>query len=156
MLCVLQQIGQMRDLHRIQPCQLAQDLVGRECAGRQRLMHGPAVRVELLLHVAQLVDDLLAVLHTRLAQIARCLELFQHLALVGVVTVQLQAGGPQAYGFQAPVHHLQGGHLLGDEQHFLAIGNRRRNHVRDGLGLARAWRALDDEVLASAHGFYGQ
>ena len=75
-------------------------------------MHGPAVRVELLLHVAQLMDDLLAVLHTRLAQIARGLEFLQHLALVGMVAVQFQTGRPKAHGFEAAVDHLQCGHLL--------------------------------------------
>ena len=119
-------------------------------------MHGFAVGIELLLHTAKLVDDLVAVLHTRLAQVARGLELFKHLAFVGMVAVQLQAGRSQAHGLEAAVHHLQRRHLLGDEQHLLAIGNRGGDHIGDGLGLARTGRALNDEVLAAAHGLYGQ
>jgi hypothetical protein len=50
---------------------------------------------------------------------------------------------------------VDGGALLGHEQHALAAGDERGDEVGDGLALARARRSLDDEVLAGEDGVDG-
>lgn len=46
------------------------------------------------------------------------------------------------------VHLRERGELFGGEQDLFVFGKQRRDHIRDGLRLARAGRALDDERFA--------
>jgi len=58
----------------------------------------------------------------------------------------------QTHSRQAADHRIDGGPLLGDEEHALAIGGQRGDEVGDGLALAGARRPLHDEVGAAAGG----
>jgi hypothetical protein len=63
--------------------------------------------------------------------------------------VEFEAERAEADGVEASLDHLEGGLLLGHEQHGLALGERMRDEVRDGLRLARARRPLEHEGLAA-------
>ena len=71
------------------------------------------------------------------------LELLEDALLVGLVRVQLEAGGPEPQPAQPPVHHVERGHLLRDEQDALPLGDDVSDQVGDRLGLARPRRALE-------------
>ena len=73
----------------------------------------------------------------------------QYIQLARLVGMQLQAELAQADFAQTPVHDIQRGDLLGHEKHALALGHALGDEVRDGLALAGARRADQDEVLAS-------
>ena len=81
----------------------------------------------------------------------RALQLVQHDPLVGLVTVQLQAGVAEVDRVQTPLHDLQRGHLLRHEQDRTAAGQRLADQVGDGLGLSGARRSLDHKVAALHH-----
>ena len=62
--------------------------------------------------------------------------------------MQLEAHVAEPDARQPPLHDLQRGHLLGHEEHLLALPHGRGDEVRDRLALAGPGRALDDEVAA--------
>ena len=66
--------------------------------------------------------------------------------------MQLQAEFAKPLGFQAAIHHVQRRALLGDEQHPPTERQVVGDHVGDGLGLAGAGRAVEDEILATGRG----
>jgi hypothetical protein len=76
----------------------------------------------------------------------------EHRAFAGLVAVKLKAELAQAAGRQARVHHLERGHLLADEQHAPATGQRLSDHVGDRLALAGAGRPLQHEAGAGTGG----
>ena len=80
--------------------------------------------------------------------VERLLHLSEEVALGHFVRVQLQAEGSQSYLVQAFLHHLEGRHLLGDEQHALTLIQGVGYHVGDGLRLSRSGRAVEDEALS--------
>ena len=83
-------------------------------------------------------------------------QLVQDHFLGGLMAVQLQASIAQPHVVQPAFHHLQRRHLLGHEQHRPAVADGFGNHVGDGLGLAGARRALDDQVQPLVHVQQGQ
>ncbi|MCY4645369.1 MAG: hypothetical protein OXE73_00565 [Gammaproteobacteria bacterium] len=87
-------------------------------------------------------------LDLRPAHRQRALQLVQHDPLVGLVAVQLQTGVAQVDRVQAPLHDLQGGHLLRHEEDRAAAGQRLADQVGDGLRLPGARRPLDHQVAA--------
>ena len=52
---------------------------------------------------------------------------------------------------ESPLHDFESRHLLGDEQHFLVLGDRFGDQIGDGLRLAGSGWALNDQV-AALHG----
>ncbi|MNS64444.1 hypothetical protein D3C72_975710 [compost metagenome] len=139
------------------PQQLAEGLVRREAALADRRVDGLAIAVQALaqlVHQGELRRQIAA--HARPAELHGALQLAQERLLVGLVAVQLQAGVAQADGVQAPLHHLQSGHLLRDEKHLLARPDGLGDHVGDGLALARAGRPLNDQVAAALHIEHGE
>ena len=66
-------------------------------------------------------------------EIERRAELLHHVSLARLVRVQLQAEGPQPDRLEAGAHHLQRRHLLGDEEHSLALPQAVRDQVGDRL-----------------------
>ena len=84
--------------------------------------------------------------------IQRLLHLREEVLLGHLVAVQLQAERLQSHLGEALLHHAQRRHLLGHEEHALALVEGVGYHVGDGLTLARAGRAVQDEALAlTAH-----
>ncbi|MNT34887.1 hypothetical protein D3C72_1708880 [compost metagenome] len=70
--------------------------------------------------------------------------------------MQFNTGIANASLVQSPLDHLEGGHFLRYEQYRLAIGNRRRDDISNGLRFASTRRSLDHQVTASAHIVHGQ
>ena len=85
----------------------------------------------------------------------RFLELCQHVELSGFTGVQFQAKLPQTDFAQAPIHHVEGCDLFGDEEHAPALGQALRDQVRDGLALAGARWPDQHEVFATHGRHYG-
>ena len=83
-------------------------------------------------------------------------QLLQHIPLLGLVGVQLQAEGTDADLVQPPLDHLQRGHFLGDEEHTAALSQGVCNEGSDGLGFACAGGAMEHEALALAGSFDGK
>ena len=76
------------------------------------------------------------------------LNLVEHLALLRLVAVQLQAKGAQARRIEAAAHHFERSEFFGHEQDPLAPRHGRGDQVGDGLGLAGAGRPFDHQVTA--------
>src|SRR5260370_36521362 len=55
---------------------------------------------------------------------------------------------PEAVFPQASIDHVQSRSLFGDEEHRLARGKTRGNHVGDRLALSGSWRSNDHKVSA--------
>ena len=122
---------------------------GRLSRGRQRRMQQLGDAVELVARAAQ--PRRVARLGQGLrARRQRAPELERERLLVGGARVQLQADVAQPGLHQAVVHHRERGHLLGDEQHRLAVVRGGGDQVGDGLRLARAGRALHHQAGAVA------
>ena len=66
------------------------------------------------------------------------IQLVQHFLLVGLVGVEFQAERPKAVRPQTPMHHIQRGALFRHKQDAPTQRKVVRNHVGDGLRLARA------------------
>ena len=58
-------------------------------------------------------------------------------------------------GNQPAVHDIERGGLLGNEQHGFPIGQALRDHVGDGLALARPRRTDQHEIGALGRGDHG-
>ena len=76
-------------------------------------------------------------------------QLLQHVALFGLVGVQLQTERADADGVETLFHHLKRRHLLRDKQHRAALRKRVGDQRGDGLGFAGAGRAVEDKALAA-------
>ena len=74
-------------------------------------------------------------------------QLFEDRLLVGGVGVELEAERPHADALEAPMHHLEGRHLGGDEQHRLPGRQAMGDEVGDRLALAGTGRPLQHEAL---------
>jgi len=73
-------------------------------------------------------------------------KLLHHRGLAGLLAVDLQYVVAQPLVLQPPLDHLQGGHLLGHEQHPLVLRQGLGDDVADGLALSGAGGALEDEA----------
>ncbi len=80
------------------------------------------------------------------------LELVHHGGLLRVVGVHVEAERPEADLVETLLHHLQSGALLRHEEHALPSVQGVGDDVRDGLALARARRAVEDEAPAVESG----
>ncbi|MNU89669.1 hypothetical protein D3C71_795150 [compost metagenome] len=136
--------------------QHAEDVERSQPGVAHRRVHALRVQVELRAQLLQLLHAGGHVDRRRLAQLQGPAQFLQHGALVGLVAVQLQAQRPQPDVLQPPLDHLQCRHLLRDEQHLAPIAHRSGDQVGDRLRLARARRALDDQVVTASHAFDGQ
>ena len=94
----------------------------------------------------EVIFGLLDVFHL----VERLVELCQHVPLRHLVAVQFQAEGSEADLLQSTFHHFKGSHLLGHEEHALALEERIGDQVGDGLRLAGARRAIEDEAVATS------
>ena len=63
------------------------------------------------------------------------------------MAVDLQAEHAEPGIVQTAADDFKRGELLGDKEHGLASGKRRRDQIRDGLRLAGARRTFDDQIL---------
>jgi hypothetical protein len=109
-------------------------VAGQQAAGRAQVLLGGTQ--PLLVHGHQVLE--------------RQPDLCPHGGRARALVVQVEGEHAHADGVQAPRHDVQGGPLLGDEQHPLALGDRTREQVGDGLRLAGAGRALQHEGAAGA------
>ena len=80
--------------------------------------------------------------------VQRLCELREHLRLSGLVGVQFEAERLEADFRKTVVNHVEGGLLLGDEEHPPSVREVVRDEVRDRLALARAGRTMQHERLA--------
>ena len=71
-----------------------------------------------------------------------------HGGFVDVAGVEIEAVIREANGGETLVHGVQGRRFLGAEQHFLSFGQEMGDQIGDGLALARAGRAAQDEAGA--------
>ncbi|MNF85484.1 hypothetical protein D3C84_678800 [compost metagenome] len=72
-------------------------------------------------------------------------------ALLTLMAMQLQTKIAQTCSCQSSLDHLKRCALLRNEQHFFALGQRRSNHVGDGLRLTGTGRPLDHKVIPANH-----
>ena len=82
--------------------------------------------------------------------VERLLQLLQQVSLRHLVGVHLEAERIEADAGQAFLHHLEGRHLLGHEEHTAVVVERIGYHVGDGLALACARRSVEDEAASLA------
>ena len=75
-------------------------------------------------------------------------QLAEETPAVGLAGMELEAMVAEAVLAQAAMDDVERRRLLGDEQHRLARGEAVGDHVGDGLALAGAGRADDDEIAA--------
>ena len=153
------------------------EAVHEVCRGRNTLTFDALVAADavverqprclLLVQQADIARELLALLEEFLrcllillgvfdaCEVERLLQLAQQVALRHLVGVQLQAERVQADFLQSLLHHLEGSHLLGHEQHAPTVVEGIGNHVGDGLALARSRRTIEDEAAALARLHHG-
>ncbi len=120
-------------------------------AAVQALHHGVET-IPQALHLGGLDQPFLFI--EAVAGVPGALQLLEHLGLGGLARMQLQAEFAEPLGLQAAIHHVQRRALLGDEQDPPAERQIVGDHVGDGLGLAGAGRAVEDEILAAGRGEY--
>ena len=77
-------------------------------------------------------------------------QLFEQMALGHLVRVHLQAERVESYLPQSLLHHLQGSHLLGYEEHTASVIERIGYHVGDGLALSSSRRTIKNETASFA------
>ena len=94
----------------------------------------------------EVIFGLLDVFHL----VERLVELCQHVPLRHLVAMQFQAEGSEADLLQTTFHHFKGSHLLGHEEHALALEERIGDQVGNGLRLAGARRTIEDEAVATS------
>ena len=82
----------------------------------------------------------------RLGKIQHGLQLVKQVTLRHFVGVHLQTEGCHSYFLHSCLHHLQGSHLLSNEQYALAVIEGIGYDIRDGLTLAGSRRAVEDEA----------
>ena len=128
--------------------QTADQVVRGQSALSDRRVDRPGVVVQATSGFLEEHPVLGPALDLRPAHRQRALQLIQHDALVGLVTVQLQARVAEMDRVQAPLHDLQGGHLLRHEQDRSTARQRLADQVGDGLRLPGARRSLDHQVAA--------
>ena len=109
-----------------------------------------AVRVELLLRLFARFD-----LRFRpsgndaLGEFQSVAELVDDFFFIRAIAMERETEFFQAEFFQLVIDHVQGGAFLRDEEDFLPLGEAFRDHIRDGLALARAGRSLQDKALSA-------
>ena len=135
-----------------QPGQPADRLERADAGAADRAVQDQGVPVQPLARRRQLLEQVARIVLAGRAELERPLQLLEQALLVGAPAVQLLAELAEADLVEPALDHLERGHLLGHEQHALAGVHRRRDQVGDGLRLAGAGRALDDQVLAGARG----
>ena len=84
--------------------------------------------------------------------VERCLQFGQDEPLVGAAAVEFEADRAKPDAAQAGVDHVEGGHLLRDEQDRLPVMHCTGDDVGNRLRLAGAGRTLHHEVAARANG----
>ena len=139
-----------RGLHPEVACLTTQDAERRLSALADRSMDGLGERVQ---PIACAAKRFWRGGHRRngLTRGERTTQLGEHRTLVRRPAVQLEDEVAKANLHQAVMHHRQRRHLLGHEEDGLPLLGRGGNDVGDGLALARARRALHDEVVTGAH-----
>ena len=125
---------------------------------RVEVVQLPGQHIELVAQLGHGIDLFLPVLPVGSGAdgLHRRLVLRQHVFLIGLVGVQLQAEFLQSHALEAVVHHLQSRGFFGHEEHGLAMRQTVRNHVRDGLALAGAGWPDEHEILAAPGGQHGR
>ena len=121
----------------------------------KRLVHGLDVLSERRAHVRQLRRGIPGRGGALQRRVQRGGDALDHLALARTGRVQFQAELAKTRVLQPLVHDIEGGHLLGDEQHGLAGVQRLRDEVGDRLRLARSGWSFDHEVVAPLGGGEG-
>ncbi len=133
----------------LQPGEAPEELVGGHPDGAARGVEGFDVAIELVPPLLESVELLVAEGPPGLQVLVEgSAQLGHHLPLVGLVAVELEAVVVEVPGLEAAVDHLEGGHLLADEEDALAVGYELGDHVGDGLALPRAGGAVHHEALA--------
>ena len=124
-----------------------------------RREHGKAVRPSVMQPFNQRVELVTQEIHAgafllpgrlvaSLAGVPGGRKLFEHLQLVRLVGVKLQTEFSQTDHLEPPVDNLQGGGLLGHEQHGLVQRQTLGDKVRDSLALACAGRTFEHEIAS--------
>ena len=106
------------------------------------------VEVQLIAAIPKYLEALCIAVRWSVLGAQPLLDVLQEELLLGLVAVKLKAEVPKSRALQPSLDDFERRELFRDEEHFLAGGDRRRDDVRDGLRLARARGAVDDEVLA--------
>ena len=130
----------------LEPGEPPDQLVGRHFTPSDRLVDLPGVVVEAGAGFAQQHSVFGASLRLRPAHRQRAPQFVEHRALVGLVAVELQTRVAEVDGVQTTLDDLQGGHLLGHEEHLSVTGQRLADQVGDRLRLPGPRRALDHQV----------
>ena len=130
-----------------QPDQLCQNLIRRQPRGGNHCVHAVNMLIQFVAHLSQTCDRLGQFRRSqRLPELEHSLDLRQHDLLIELVAVQFEAHVADADLLQSPLHHFEGGHLLGHKQNRLATLHRSGDEVGDRLRFAGAGWSLDDEV----------
>ena len=113
-------------------------------------VQGDDVVIEPRPLLLELGEPQLDSVHTRTPKLGCAAQVLEHLALLGLVTVQLQTDAAELNSVQLPLHNLEGCHFLSNEEDCPPIGNRFSNDVGDGLRFPGSRRALDDHAPTAA------
>ena len=127
---------------------MAEQAKGAESARRQYAVQRRGVMIEAGLDLAHARAMRVAfILRSRPRyHVPSAAQILQHEALLSLGGMKFQGHRSEPGLAQAALHHFERRHLFGDEQDFFALQRRAGDDVGDGLALAGARRALDDEM----------